>query len=64
MASTVIQCALASSTLDHRDAFSSVMKFFRDLLRLPRQEHLVRLCDVCSGHTISVCVCVCVCVLE
>lgn len=34
VASTAIQCALAASTLNHRDALTSVMKFFRDLLRL------------------------------
>ncbi|XP_064397245.1 transportin-3-like [Halichondria panicea] len=35
---TVTQCGLACSTLGHRDAFSSVMKYFRDLLHLPQQE--------------------------
>ncbi len=51
---TVTQCALACCTLGHRDAFSSVMKYFRDLLHLPRDEGLV------SG--VSVCVCECMCV--
>ncbi len=44
---TVTQCGLACSTLGHRDAFSSVMKYFRDLLHLPQQEATVRVCDVC-----------------
>jgi transportin-3 len=36
-----IQCALAASVLDHRDAFSSVMKFFRDLLTLGKNGDLI-----------------------
>ncbi|CAI8023945.1 Transportin-3 [Geodia barretti] len=36
-----IQCALAASVLDHRDAFSSVMKFFRDLLTLGKNDDLI-----------------------
>ncbi len=71
---TVTQCGLACSTLGHRDAFSSVMKYFRDLLHLPQQEATVRLCGVCGvggwvgvvcvGVTVcGVCGCDCVCVV-
>ena len=42
VAGASIHCALAASVLDHRDAFSSVMKFFRDLLTLGRNDDLVR----------------------
>ena len=38
---TLIQCALAACSLNHRDAFTSVMKFFRDLIYLPSQQDLV-----------------------
>ena len=59
-----IQCALAASVLDHRDAFSSVMKFFRDLLTLGKNDDLVspesrRSQGGIWGRKI-VCVCVCV----
>ena len=32
MASPLIECALAACTLNHRDAFSSVMRFFKDIV--------------------------------
>lgn len=33
---SLIQCSLAAATLDHREANSSVMKFFYDLLKISR----------------------------
>ena len=45
VAPTVIQCALAATTINHRDAFTSVMKFHRDLIRLPENPDLVSLSD-------------------
>ena len=58
-----IQCALAASVLDHRDAFSSVMKFFRDLLTLGKNDDLVSPESRRSQGGIwrrkIVCVCVC-----
>ena len=62
MADASLQCALAASVLDHRDAFSSVMKFFRDMLTLRKNEDLVSWVRVGEGGGLSVCVCVCVCV--
>ena len=41
VATTVIQCSLAACVTHHRDAFNSVMKFFRDLLRVAREEEVV-----------------------
>ena len=38
---TISQCALAAATLNHRDAFSSVMKYFRDLVHIPVDTTLV-----------------------
>ena len=40
-APTVFQCALAATTLNQRDAFSSVMKFFKNLVQLPQVQGLV-----------------------
>jgi transportin-3 len=40
VATTVIQCSLAACVTHHRDAFNSVMKFFRDLLRVAREEEV------------------------
>lgn len=42
-AAPISQCALAAATLNHRDAFSSVMKYFRDLIRLPKE--MVEFCQ-------------------
>ena len=56
VASASIQCALAASVLDHRDAFSSVMKFFRDLLTLGKNGDLVSLGRREGGED-RVCVC-------
>lgn len=38
---TISQCALAAATLNHRDAFSSVMKYLRDLVHVPVDMALV-----------------------
>jgi len=64
VAPTVIQCALAATVLNHRDAFSSVMKFFRDLVHLPLDQGLVCLSVVpsilfvCPDFSLSISVCV------
>lgn len=42
LSATISQCALAAATLNHRDAFSSVMKYLRDLLLLPKDDTLVK----------------------
>lgn len=42
VAGTALDCANASSIHDHREAFSSVMKFFKDLIHCPFDESLVR----------------------
>ena len=47
VAGTVSQCALAAATLNHRDAFSSVMKYLRDLICLPKDSAVDNfLCNV------------------
>lgn len=47
-AGPVSQCALAAATLNHRDAFSSVMKYFRDFIRLPKE--MVALIKILCMH--------------
>lgn len=37
VAATATQCALAAATINHREAFASVMKYFRDLLHLSQE---------------------------
>ena len=41
-ADTSLQCALAASLHMHREAFSSVMKYFKDLITSPMDKSLVR----------------------
>lgn len=41
VASTALECAKAASLHMHREAFSSVMKFFRDLIHCPFDEAFV-----------------------
>ena len=41
VASPALQCALVSTIHQHREAFSSVMKFLKDLIHCPRDSLLV-----------------------
>ena len=41
IANTALNCGLASSLHMHRDAFSSVMKFFKDIIQCPIDNSLV-----------------------
>jgi hypothetical protein len=52
---TLIQCALAACSLNHRDAFTSVMKFFRDLIYLPSQQDLVSYLSPPSSLPLPLC---------
>lgn len=41
IAQTAVDCGMAASQHMHREAFSSVMKFFKDLAHAPFDENLV-----------------------
>ena len=58
IAPTIIQCSLVACSLNHRDAFSSVMKFYRDLMQLHCKEDIVS--AVCYEVLYNMCVDVCV----
>ena len=53
VSATVLQCAMAAATLNHRDAFSSVMKYFRDLIRLPKDLVCIDAACIIMVNTIS-----------
>ena len=41
VANPALQCALAFTIHQHREAFSSVMKFLKDLVHCPRDSYVV-----------------------
>lgn len=47
----IIQCAIAATTLDHRDANCSVMKFIRDLVHtgVSNDVSCARACESCQA---------------
>ena len=61
VANPALQCALASTIHQHREAFSSVMKFLKDLIHSPRDSYLVciqhHICMYVSSCNIFMCVC-------
>ena len=53
VAITALQCGLAASLHMHKDAFTSVMKFFKDLAHAPFDNYIVRTLhvhEVLQGH--------------